>query len=114
MVEKLSNGRVAVSPLIFKQLGHGLLLLMPVVSLLNIISIEKIGSLNIRPADVVFVVAGIGWILCTGIQLRMSRYEIGLLLCVGLLVIVPGFASSVIPSYFVDWPRWIRFIQTMM
>lgn len=113
-MENVSLERAELSHRFLNQLGYGLLLLMPIVSLVNILSIGKLGDLNIRPSDVVFVVTGMVWILHTGIRLQALRYEFGLLLCISLLIVLTGFASSIIPGYVVDWPRWIRFIQTMM
>ena len=113
-VEKMSSQSVGSPPLLFRRIGYCLLLLMPVVSLLNIISIGTISALNIRPSDGLFLITSIVWILHTGMQLKLSKYAVGFLLGLGLLVIFPGFSSATSTSYIVDWPRWMRFIQTMM
>ena len=93
--------------------GYWAIVAMPLAALANIIPIGHVGSLSIRPTDILFVVAGIAFSVETLFQLR-TRSGVASYLCtiVGLIAIA-GFGVLLFNNS-VDWPRYLRFIQTML
>lgn len=100
--------------LLIKRPGYWIMLVMPLISLLNIYKVVEIGSLAIRPVDLLFVAGWLVWLWNTFLQPEKSAKEVVFLLLIGGYVVGLLLGTIFVPSYDASWAKSIRFLQTVL
>ncbi|OPY79860.1 MAG: O-Antigen ligase [Syntrophorhabdus sp. PtaU1.Bin153] len=96
------------------QIGYALLLVAPIISMLNIIPVARIGELSIRPTDCLFLSVAIAFLFRIAFTMRLrKRVPIYLSWILGL-VAVTLTSYLVHPDYSTSLPKYLRFIETIM
>jgi hypothetical protein len=93
--------------------GALLVVAMPLFALINLIPFAHLGSLAIRPTDLLFVLAGLALGLDMLFNLRAPKGVIRYCCIIVFLLAITGLGDLVFPNS-VDWPRYLRFIETML
>jgi O-antigen ligase len=95
------------------RLGCHLIILLPIAALANVLVVGRLWGLSIRPTDLVFVSAVALWMFRVGLEVvgpgEVNRY----LVVVGSLVGLSLVGEAILGNS-IDWPRYLRFIQTML
>lgn len=100
--------------LVINRPGYWIMLLMPLISLLNIYKVVEIGSLAIRPIDLLFVIGWLVWLRDTFLQKEKSSQEIVFLLLIGFYVVGLLLGTIFVNSYEASWAKSFRFLQTVL
>jgi len=85
---------------------------MPLVALTNWLILTKVGELAVRPTDLLFVAAWMLWGLKVAMTMRLERRLLTYFSIVSALVAVT-FLGILLLGNSVDWPRYLRYIQTL-
>jgi O-antigen ligase len=94
-------------------LGSALIILLPIAALANVLVVGRLWGLSIRPTDLVFVSAVAVWVFRVGLEVvgpgEVNRY----LVMVGSLIVLSLVGEAFLGNA-MDWPRYLRFIQTIL
>ena len=96
------------------KIGYLLVASMPLISLLNIFTIAEIEGLSIRAIDFLFVFSWIIWGLRIAGTMKINKKLLSYFSLIIGLVFFTLLGILFSDNYDVDWPKYLRFMQTML
>jgi len=110
-VNSTQDNRPRISAL--DRLGFILISLFPVAALANVFAVTTFRGLSIRPTDILFVSATVLLALKVAWEFAVPAEVNRYLVVVGSLLVL-GLIGEAILGNAIDWPRYLRFIQTIL
>lgn len=107
----VSVGRV--SQIDWNAVGFRVLLCMPLAALANLSRVATLSTLSIRPTDLVFLGAVAVWLCRAVTRTCLEKVETSFLLKIGALFVLALTGVAFLGNS-VDWPVFLRFLETMV
>jgi hypothetical protein len=96
-----------------RQIGLGILALMPLISLTNMWEVASVSGLSVRASDLLFVFGWFIWGLCIIKYDKLPRAILSFFGLICSLILISIIGIALLPSYQIEWSALVRFIQTI-